>query len=124
MGLNTLKVGDSFRVQAEPTEKFEILIKSKSTIFARSVEGKVSKIYPETMVRREADLTRNPGGNIESKVAIATFPVGHCVNYRTVNFAPPYWCFQYWGQTSCSTLHAILWLDRDSHKHHAHQQLP
>ena len=50
MGLNTLKVDDSFRAQAEPTEKFEILIKSKSTIFALSVEGKVSKINPETMV--------------------------------------------------------------------------
>ena len=38
----------------------------------------------KTKVHLEGNFTRGPDGNVESRVAIATFPVAHYVNFRTV----------------------------------------
>jgi hypothetical protein len=38
----------------------------------------------KTMVLREGNLSRGPDGNRESKIALATFPVDHHVNFRTL----------------------------------------
>jgi len=81
--LGDLPVGESFRLTDRPNEKYEILIKSGKQIVVRNVEGYISKMNQTTVVRREGNLTRSPDGNVESRVSLATFPVGHYVNFRT-----------------------------------------
>jgi len=85
--LRKLLVGDSFRVTTKLKEKFEILFKDKEEIVARNVEGLTATFEPTTKVFREGNLTRSPDGNIESKVAIATFPVSHYVNHRSIRLS-------------------------------------
>jgi len=82
--LNKLSIGESFRVTDKLEEKYEILAKQWKTVIVRNVEGFVTKFPASTEVFREGDLTRSPDGNTESKVAIATFPVSHYVNFRSV----------------------------------------
>lgn len=82
--LRGLPLGESFRLASDKKEKYEILEKSGSKILVRTVEGYVSWMEPSTLVYREGNLTRSPDGNQESKVALATFPVGHYVNHRTM----------------------------------------
>jgi hypothetical protein len=82
--LSCLPVGESFRLSASPENRYEVLVKRAAHIFARNHEGMISKLIPDTKVRREGNLTRTPDGNTESKVALATFPVSHYVNYRTM----------------------------------------
>ncbi len=79
-----LPVGESFRLDDKQDEKYEVLVKERNQILARNVEGYIFKMDEKTMVLREGNLTRGPDGNKESKVALATFPVGHYVNFRTV----------------------------------------
>lgn len=81
--LGTLPVGESFRLSDRPEEKYEVLIKG-SKIVVRSVEGYISKMSKSAKVKVEGNLTRGPDGNRESKVSLATFPVGHYVNHRTM----------------------------------------
>lgn len=82
--LHSLDVGESFRLSDDSSGRFEVLVKGLGNIVVRDVEGFVSKLSPDTMVRRGSNLTRSPDGNEESKVSIATFPVGHYVNHRTM----------------------------------------
>ncbi|CAM9869363.1 unnamed protein product, partial [Ectocarpus fasciculatus] len=82
--LGTLPVGDCFRLSEDPSGRYEVLVKHIGNVVVRDVEGYVSKLSPNTMVRRGSNLTRCPDGNDESKVSIATFPVGHYVNHRTM----------------------------------------
>jgi hypothetical protein len=82
--LENLSVGDSFRLTNKMKEKFEILVKNKTDILARNVEGVLTTFETTTKVFREGNLTRSPDGNTESKVAIATFPVSHYVNHRSI----------------------------------------
>jgi hypothetical protein len=82
--LGSLPVGESFRLSDKPEEKYEILIKKGSSIIVRNVEGFISKMSRSTRVKREGNLTRSPDGNSESRVALATFPVGFYVNFRTM----------------------------------------
>ena len=82
--LGNLQVGESFRLSDDPVEKYEIVIKKPSKIIVRNVEGYIATMSKSTKVKREGDLTRGPDGNSESKVALATFPVGHYVNFRTM----------------------------------------
>lgn len=81
--LGTLPVGESFRLSARPEEKYEVVIKGGSQVIVRNIEGYISKMTKATIIKREGNLTRQPDGNTESKVALATFPVGHYVNFRT-----------------------------------------
>ena len=88
--LSTLAEKESFRVAADPTERYEIVMREGSTwgdYIVRDVEGHISKMAGTTIVRRGGNLTRNPGGNQESKVALATFPVSHYVNHRTMRLS-------------------------------------
>ena len=82
--LGNFPVGESFRLSERPEERYEIVIKGGSQVVVRSVEGYISKMSKSTLVKREGNLTRGPDGNQESRVALATFPVGHYVNFRTV----------------------------------------
>lgn len=106
--LGKLPVGESFRLSSDTSKIFEILVKWPSTVIVRNVEGYVSRMSRSTLVKRESNLTRGPDGNEESKVvcthcccrcavlsmrsltisvrrqALASFPVGHYVNYRTM----------------------------------------
>ncbi|KAG7354351.1 hypothetical protein IV203_003707 [Nitzschia inconspicua] len=82
--LGKLQIGESFRVSNKLGEKYEILLKQRKIVIVRNVEGFVSRFPTTTEVLREGDLTRSPDGNTESKVAIATFPVSHYVNYRSI----------------------------------------
>jgi hypothetical protein len=82
--LGSLPVGESFRLTDHPEERYEVVVKERKQIFVRNVEGYISKMELKTLVRREGDLTRSPDGNKESRVSLATFPVGHHVNHRTV----------------------------------------
>lgn len=95
--LGKLDVGESFRLSDDMKERYEVLVvkfkcggccKCKccrdSAVVVRSVEGQVSTMSAKTKVRRGGNLTRAPDGNTESKVSIATFPVAHYVNHRTV----------------------------------------
>merc|ERR1719491_2568562 len=82
--LSTLPVGEAFIVDEEAAgqNRFEVLIKNSSNITCRSVEGIVKHFKGKKMVRRGGNLARGPDGIAESKVALATFPVAHYVNYR------------------------------------------
>ena len=82
--LGKVIVGESFRLADDPKEKYEVVINRRSVIFARSIEGLIFKMSSKTKVHLEGNLTRGPDGNVESRVAIATFPVAHYVNFRTV----------------------------------------
>ncbi|CAB9528137.1 expressed unknown protein [Seminavis robusta] len=82
--LGSLDESESFRLCENTDDRFEILIKKSSEIIVRNVQGRVSVVAPNVKVRREGNLTRTPDGNAESKVALATFPVSHYVNYRTL----------------------------------------
>ncbi|KAL3916452.1 MAG: hypothetical protein SGILL_005172 [Bacillariaceae sp.] len=82
--LSKLALGESFRVSDRLGDKYEILLKQWKTVIVRNVEGVISKFPKTTEVFREGDLTRSPDGNSESKVAIATFPVAHYVNHRSI----------------------------------------
>ena len=82
--LGSLPVGESFRISHNPKEWFEILVKRSSEVIVRNAQGLVVTLLPTTKVKRESNLTRTPDGNGESNVALATFPVSHYVNYRTM----------------------------------------
>ena len=70
-----------------------MIIPGSQKVLVRSVDGILSHINGDTIVHLESDLTRCPDGDAESKVAIATFPMSHYVNYRAVNVQKsPYWC--------------------------------
>lgn len=81
--LGELPIGESFRLSADKKEKYEVVIIERSQVVVRCVEGYISKMPKSTLVRRESNLTRGPDGNAESKVALATFPVAHYVNFRS-----------------------------------------
>jgi hypothetical protein len=85
--VGSLPVGEGFRCSSSPEERYEILVKFRSEVVVRNVEGYVSRIPNSTPVKREGNLTRSPDGNQESKVALATFPVGHYVAYRTMRMS-------------------------------------
>ena len=111
MKAESLVVGDSFRKSSDPQEKYEVLLgtgtkgnefHNSKNILVRSVEGLIESIMPETDVLMQSDLTRGPDGNAESKVAIATFPVAHYVNYRTLTFSSPHWCTMSIGDAQCA----------------------
>jgi hypothetical protein len=82
--LGTLPVGESFRLSDRPEEKYEVVIKGGSQVIVRNIEGYISKMTKASVIKREGNLTRQPDGNTESRVALATFPVGHYVNFRTL----------------------------------------
>lgn len=83
--LGDLPVGESFRLSENKEDRFEVLVKTSSEVLVRNVKGTISRLNPSTLVRREGNLTRTPDGNAESKVSIATFPVSHYVNHRTMH---------------------------------------
>ena len=82
--LGSLPVGESFRISNNPEERYEILVKKSTQVVVRNAQGLVASLLPTTKVKRESNLTRTPDGNGESNVALATFPVSHYVNYRTL----------------------------------------
>jgi hypothetical protein len=102
--LGSLPVGESFRLSDRPDEKYEIVIKKSSQVVARNVEGYITKMSTSTRVKREGNLTRGPDGNSESKVSLATFPVGHYVNFRTLrlNDAEKGYVFAFIGDEQAS----------------------
>jgi hypothetical protein len=85
VSLGELPEMESFRLSDNKEDRFEILVKRSSEVIVRNVKGLIFRLSPTTLVRREGNLTRTPDGNSESKVAIATFPVSHFVNYRTMH---------------------------------------
>jgi macrodomain Ter protein organizer (MatP/YcbG family) len=89
-----LPIGESFRLSEKPEDRYEIVHKTKrmlgtrwDRVVVRNVEGQISKLDPKTLVRREGNLTRAPDGNQESRVSLATFPVGHHINHRTARLS-------------------------------------
>jgi hypothetical protein len=66
--LGSLSVGESFRRVDIPQEKYEVLVVHTFDVIVRNVEGFVSHMHKNTLVRRESNLTRSPDGNEESKV--------------------------------------------------------
>lgn len=84
--LGSLEIGETFTLaDGSSNERYEILLKRPPIgIVVRNVEGYTSTMNSSTMVYLGGNLTRGPDGNEESKVSIATFPVGHYVNYRTM----------------------------------------
>ena len=82
--LGSLIVGEAFRT--DPLHRYEVLVNDglHGVCIVRDIEGHVSRMSKSTRVKRGSNLTRNPGGNAESKVSIATFPVAHYVNHRTM----------------------------------------
>ncbi len=91
--LRSMTVGDSFRIKRNDTEKYEVLIPGSQKVWVRSVEGFLLELDGDEDVLRQSDLTRSPDGNVESRVAIATFPVGHVVGHRALSVQnSSYWC--------------------------------
>jgi len=87
--LGDLPVGENFRLSNNSKEKYEIVMKKSGVVVVRNVEGYISQMTPSTQVKLEGNLTRGPDGNAESKVSIATFPVAHYVNHRTMRLLDP-----------------------------------
>jgi len=85
--LGSLPVHEAFRLVEAPSELYEIIFKTPTKIVCRNVEGYIKKFSGSEMVKIEGNLTRGPDGNAESKVALATFPVGHYVNHRTMRLS-------------------------------------
>jgi hypothetical protein len=67
-----------------PEERYQVVVKERKQIIVRNIEGYISKMPRNTSSPRENNLTRAPDGNRESRVLLATFPVGHYINHRTV----------------------------------------
>ena len=82
--LGSLPEFESFRVVDQPNDRYDIILTGVAGAVVRNVEGYVSKMSNSTMVYRGSNLTRAPNGNTESKVSMATFPVAHYVNHRTM----------------------------------------
>ena len=82
--LGSLPGFESFRVVDQPNDRYDVIMTGVSGAVVRNVEGYVSKMSNSTMVYRGSNLTRAPNGNTESKVSMATFPVAHYVNHRTM----------------------------------------
>jgi hypothetical protein len=78
--LGSFPVGESFRLSDDRNEKYEIVIKQRSQVIVRNVEGYITTMPNSTFVRREGNLTRGPDGNAESKVALATCKFARLVN--------------------------------------------
>ena len=106
-----LPVGESFRILGYADQVYEILDKTRSGVIVRTVEGFVFEIEKSTRVFLEGNLTRSPDGNIESKVAISTFPVGHYVNYRTMRMANVEngYVFSFAGDSQVSARVTSMW---------------
>ena len=82
--LKSLPVGEAFTLEDGKGTRYEVLLKRMvGNILCRGVEGDLKELSPSTSVIRGGNLTRGPDGNAESKVALASFPVGHYVNHRT-----------------------------------------
>ena len=68
----------------QPLHRYEVLVTGavelQGVCIVRDIEGHVSRMPKSTRVKRGGNLTRNPSGNAESKVPIATFPVAHCLS--------------------------------------------
>eukprot|EP00957_Ditylum_brightwellii_P193130 14704822-Ditylum_brightwellii.AAC.1 len=91
--LRKLPEGEAFRIKSDKKQKYEVVVPGSKKVLVRSIEGYVSYLSGDTIVHLESDLTRQPDGNAESRVSIATFPVSHYVNYRAINVQPSsYWC--------------------------------
>eukprot|EP00536_Pseudo-nitzschia_multiseries_P014351 jgi/Psemu1/262116/estExt_Genewise1Plus.C_6880014 len=82
--LNHLSVGDNFREAGKMRTNFQLLFTNSRGIFARTPEGMVRIFDPTTNVLREGALSRSTDNDTESKIAITTFPVSHCVNHRCI----------------------------------------
>jgi hypothetical protein len=78
--LGDLKPNDMF----QSIDCFEILLKGRGWVLARSSKGHVVKLPPSIFVSRVSDCARAPDGYSESQVALATFPVAHFVSHRTL----------------------------------------
>eukprot|EP00980_Cylindrotheca_fusiformis_P013350 scaffold3405_cov127-Cylindrotheca_fusiformis.AAC.5 len=81
--LRDLDVGDAFKVDEKPGERYEVVVKSKEFIFVRSVNGHMTRMKLDRQVCRQSDLTRSADGVSESSVAVSTFPVEQFVNHRS-----------------------------------------
>jgi len=80
--LRSLPVGEAFIVDAGRSHhRYEVVLK-EGDIICRNVEGYLKNFDARTLVRRAGNLARGPDGVAESKVALATFPVAHYVNFR------------------------------------------
>uniref|UniRef100_A0A7S3L929 Uncharacterized protein n=1 Tax=Amphora coffeiformis TaxID=265554 RepID=A0A7S3L929_9STRA len=82
--LSELPELEAFRLVNEPAKLYEIIIIEGSKYVCRTVEGHIKIFTGQETVKRESNLTRGPDGNSESKVCLASFPVGHYVNHRTM----------------------------------------
>lgn len=89
--LSNVPVGEAFNTSAVPNQRYEVMIKPlpfpSRHIICRDVEGKILKLARNTMVCRQGNLTRGPNGIRESNVALASFPVHHLVNHRTMRIS-------------------------------------
>jgi len=80
--LSSLPIGEAFLVGVGVSQnRYEVVLK-EGQITCRNVEGYLENFDGSTMVRRAGNLARGPDGIAESKVALATFPVAHYVNFR------------------------------------------
>jgi hypothetical protein len=66
--LGVLPAGESFRLVDSSQEKYEVLVVHAFDVIVRNVEGYVSRLQKNTLVKRESNLTRSPDGNEESRV--------------------------------------------------------
>jgi hypothetical protein len=85
--LGSLPVFESFRLSLDPTEKYEIIMKTPFEVIARNVEGFITRMKKTEKVKREGNLTRGPDGNAESKV-VSTDYIGlhHSMRLQQTNY--------------------------------------
>jgi hypothetical protein len=77
--LGILDSGEAF----EPVEKFELIERKRYNSIARNSAGFIFPLKNSTSVNRRSDLAKGQDGNSQSKIALASFAVAHCVNHRT-----------------------------------------
>ena len=78
--VSELNAGHKFHV----IDRFEILSKGRDSALVRTSRGHVREMPLTMLVKRSANLSRAPNGYDESKVALASFPVGHVISHRTM----------------------------------------
>jgi hypothetical protein len=69
----------------EPVDTFEVVSKRNGSSVVRNSRGYIAVLSNNVLIGRESDLSRAPDGYSESKVSMASFPVGHTVSHRTLN---------------------------------------
>jgi|GEM_PF-6950303 len=87
MPIKQLKLGDAFKFAGNRYEFIEATANTQagSAFLCRDMTGALKKFVGHESVQRASDLARDRGGEQESKVALASFPVAHQIAHSALD---------------------------------------